>query len=194
MRQTKLFLWPILVIGVALIVLPFVLSLPSKASHGQTMIDQFRPIMQPASVKTTVDYYDRTFVPLGGVASGGVQAASEVPSMIGALSKALRMSPSQVQKFMGSFPALGGLLGSLPKLVPIFTNVPPGLAHYKPLVSTMQANVGNYASIASLPNFRLFTWFFVIPGVLILLLAGWPLLAAARSGSTAATPRARAAT
>jgi hypothetical protein len=181
MRQTKLFLWPILVIGVALIVLPFAISLPSKASHGQTMIDQFHPIMQPASVRTTVDYYDRTFVPLGAVATGGVQAASEVPSMIAALSKALHMSPAQVQGFMGTFPALGGLLGNLPKLVPIFTNVPPGLAHYKPLVRTMQANVGNYASIASLPNFRLFTWFFVIPGVLLVLLSGWPLLVLSRS-------------
>lgn len=190
MRQPKLFLWPILVIGVALIVLPFAISLPSKASHGQTMIDQFRPIMQPASVDSTVNYYDKTFIPLGGVAVGGVRAASELPAMIGALSRALHMTPAQVQQLFGKFPALGGLIGNLPKLVPVFTNVPPGLAHYKPLVATMKANVGNYAKIASLPNFRLFTWFFAIPGALLVLLAGWPLLAAGRDRSpAAATPR-----
>jgi hypothetical protein len=59
--------------------------------------------------------------------------------------------------------------------MPIFAKVPPGLAHYKPLVQTMQANVNDYASVDSLPNFRLFTWFFVIPGVLLMLLAGYGL-------------------
>ena len=34
----------------------------------------------------------------------------------------------------------------------------------------MQANVANFAAIDSLPSFRLFTWFFVVPGVLLVLL------------------------
>jgi len=37
------------------------------------------------------------------------------------------------------------------------------LADYKPLVDTMQANVSNYQQVDSLPNFRLFTWFFEVP-------------------------------
>ncbi len=171
-------LWPVLVIGVALIVMPFAISLPSKASSGQKMMDQFHPIMQPASVKTTVAYYNRTFVPLGPVAVGGVQAASEEPQMLAALSKQLHMTPAQLQQFLGAnYPAMAGLLGALPKLTPVFKNVPPGLAHYKPLVNTMNANVHNYAQIDSLPNFNLFTWFFVVPGVLLVLLAGWGLFA-----------------
>ncbi len=170
-------LWPILAIGVALIVMPFAISLPGKASAGQTMMDNFQPIMQPANVNTTVDYYNRTFVPLRPVAIGGVQAAAEVPQMIPALAKALHMTPAQVQQFLGTgFPAMAQLMANLPKLVPVFTKVPPGLDHYLPLVRTMQNNVGNYAKIDSLPNFRLFTWFFVIPGVLLVLLAGWPLV------------------
>lgn len=181
MPQTKPFLWLMLVLGVALIVLPFAMGLPSKASHGQTMIDEFRPIMEPSAVAKTVDYYDKTFVPLRGVAEGGIQAAGEVPKMIGALSEALRMSPDEVQQFLGTFPALGGLLGQLGQLEPIFTNVPPGLDHYKPLVDTMKANVTNYEKIDSLPNFRMFTWFFVIPGVLLVLLAGLALGAAGRA-------------
>jgi hypothetical protein len=55
--------------------------------------------------------------------------------------------------------------------VPVFKNVGPGLAHFKPLVTTMQNNVTNYAQVDSLPNFRLFTWFFEIPGVLIVIFA-----------------------
>ena len=36
----------------------------------------------------------------------------------------------------------------------------------------MQANVDNYKQVNSLPDFRLFTVFFVVPGVLLVLLAG----------------------
>ena len=50
--------------------------------------------------------------------------------------------------------------------------MPGGLDWYKPLVTTMQGNVQDYKSVDSLPNFNLFTWFFVAPGVLLVLLAG----------------------
>jgi hypothetical protein len=189
MRQTKV-LWPILAIGVAMIVLPFAISLPSKASAGQRMMNSFHPIMQPAQVHETVAYYNRTFVPLRGVATGSVQAASELPGMIAALSKPLHTTPAGLEQLLSSkFPAMGGLLGNLPKIAPVFAQVPAGLAHYQPLVKTMAANVSNYAQIDSLPEFTLFTWFFVVPGVLLVLLAGWPLLAARR----AAAPRVGAA-
>jgi hypothetical protein len=72
------------------------------------------------------------------------------------------------------------LLGELPQLAPVFSKVPPGLVFYKPLVRAMQANVSNYAKVDSLPDFRLFTWFFVLPGVLLVALAGWPLVTARR--------------
>jgi hypothetical protein len=52
----------------------------------------------------------------------------------------------------------------------------------------MQANVHNYAQVDSLPNFRLFTWFFEIPGVLIVVLALLGLgVFARRGGSRGAT-------
>ena len=50
--------------------------------------------------------------------------------------------------------------------------VPAGLKHYQPLVTTMQANVNNYKQVNSLPDFRLFSFFFIIPGALLMLLAG----------------------
>jgi hypothetical protein len=182
MKSTaRIFHWPVLVIGIALIVAPFAISLPSKASAGQDMLNGFHPIMQPASVRTTANYYYDTFTKLRPVAVGGVQAAAETPQMIAALAIQLHMTPAQVQQFLGtSFPAMGNLLGSFPQLVPVFENVPPGLDHYKPLVDTMQANVNNYRQIDSLPNFNLFTWFFVIPGILLVLLGGLPLLLSLR--------------
>ena len=136
------------------------------------MLDNFHPIMQPASVKETVNYYNNTFVDLKPVAVGGIAAAGETSDLVSGLASALHMTPTQVQQFLGSkYPAFAQLLGSFPTLVPIFSQVSPGLAHYKPLVQTMQANVNNYAQVDSLPNFNLFTWFFEVPGVLIAILA-----------------------
>jgi hypothetical protein len=45
---------------------------------------------------------------------------------------------------------------------------------------TMGADVDNDRQIAGLPNFRLFTWFFVVPGILLVLLSGWGLPAGRR--------------
>ena len=169
-------MWPVLAIGAAMIVLPILISLPSRAAAGQRMIDNFHPVMQQASVNKTVDYYNNTFTALRPVAIGGVQAAKEAPQLMGTLAKQLHMTPAQVQQFMAAqFPALGKMIASFPQLVPVFSKVPPGLDHYKPLVDTMQANVQNYDQISSLPDFRLFTWFFVIPGVLLVLIAAWGL-------------------
>jgi hypothetical protein len=180
-RTTRAFLWPIVAIGVALIVIPFAIGLPSKASAGQTLLDDLHPLMQPASVAKTVNYYDKTFAQLRPVAVGGVQAAGEAPKLIAALATPLHMTPTHVQQFLGtSFPAMANLIRSLPQLAPVFANVPPGLDHYRPLVSAIQGNVENYASVDSLPNLRLLTWFMVIPGVLLVLLAGWSLVSARR--------------
>lgn len=43
----------------------------------------------------------------------------------------------------------------------------------------------------SLPSFRLFTWFFIVPGALLILLAGYGLFGG-RVGATIATHRAHA--
>src|SRR5438046_6289610 len=60
-------LWPVLLIGLALVIAPLTLSLPSKASAGERMLNGFQPIMQPNQVKTTAYYYNQVFVPLGKV-------------------------------------------------------------------------------------------------------------------------------
>jgi hypothetical protein len=108
------------------------------------------------------------------------------------LAQAMRMTPLQVQQLMSkqlpsmsamlqNLPAMqrdfGGLLGVMQQNTGTFAQVPAGLAFYEPLVATMQANVDNYRQVNSLPSFRLFAWFFIVPGVLLILLAGvglWP--------------------
>ncbi|MFZ6003869.1 MAG: hypothetical protein ACOYXM_08040 [Actinomycetota bacterium] len=212
-------LWAVLVAGLMMIVAPFALGLPSKASAGQKMMDGFRPIMQPANVEKTASYYDDTFVPLGqvvpalskeniakfngyvhGFTAMGVDAQNLVPT----LAQAMNMTAAQVQDFMvAQFPAMSQMLQALPTMekdfmdlmglmeqnVAIFEQVPGGLAHYKPLVTTMQANVDNYRRADSLPNMNLFTWFFVVPGVLLVGLA-WLGLAGTRKSERRPTTKA----
>jgi hypothetical protein len=146
--------------------------MPSKTSAGQKMLNDFHPMMQPASVKVTVSLYHSTFEPLLPVAQGGIAAAGETTQMTTGFAAALHMTPAQMATYLGAkYPALAQLLAGFPQMVPVFKNVAPGLDHYKPLVETMQANVTNYAKVDSLPNFNLFTWFFAVPGVLISLFA-----------------------
>ena len=203
--MTRKLLWAVLAVGLALVIAPFARGLPGKSAAGERMLNNFQPIMQPQQVRITVDYYDNVFVPLGKVTPmmsaknlakfqtymkgfGGMQA--DAAKLVPLLAEALHMTPAQVQKLMASrLPAMSamlqnlsamqrdftGLLGTMQQNVGIFSRVPAGLAHYKPLVRTMQGNVQNYKQVNSLPDFRLFTYFFVVPGVLLILLAGYGL-------------------
>lgn len=194
-------MWAVLVVGVALVAAPFIIGLPDKADGGQKMISAFEPIMEESNVETTAEYYYDVFVPLGEVApamsqenidrfnaylAGFSALGVDAENMVPALASAMNMPEADVQAFMGDqFPAMSqtlvglpqmeadfsGLLGLMDANVPIFEQVPAGLDHYEPLVTTMQAEQENYAKVASLPDFRLFTWFFVIPGLVLAALA-----------------------
>ena len=194
-------LWAVLVVGVALIVAPFAMGLPDKADGGQQMIDGFAPIMDEQNVQITADYYYDVFVPLGEIApamsqenidqfnaylAGFAAVGVDAQNMVPALSQAMGMPEADVQAFMAAqftgittmleqLPemeaAFGGLLGLMQENVAIFEQVPAGLAHYEPLVTTMQEQQANYDKVSSLPDFTLFTWFFVIPGVVLVGLA-----------------------
>ncbi|MGZ8694370.1 MAG: hypothetical protein ACXWYS_02905 [Gaiellaceae bacterium] len=198
-------LWAVLAIGLALVIAPLALGLPGKAAAGERMIDNFQPIMQPEQVATTARYYNDVFVPLGEVTPmmsaqnvarfqgylsgfGGLQTDSA--KLVPALAHAMHMTPAQGQAMMATqFPAMTATMKGLPAMqrdfnglletmganVGIFRQVPGGLAHYRPLVTTMQANVDNYDQVSSLPDFRLFTAFFVVPGGALILLAGYGL-------------------
>lgn len=167
----KLF-WAVLAIGAALVIAPFALSLPSKAAAGEHMMSGFQPIMQPDQVQTTARYYNQVFVPLGKVTP--MMSAQNLAKFQGYLEGfgALPIDRSKLAPMQRDF---NGLLGTMSANAGVFSQVPAGLAHYKPLVTTMQANVDNYRQINSLPDFRLFTVFFVAPGALLILLGGYGL-------------------
>lgn len=195
-------LWAVLAIGFVLVIAPFALGLPGKAAAGERMMNGFQPIMQPTQVNTTARYYNEVFVPLGKVTpmmssqnlakfqvylKGFAGLQTDTAKLVPVLAQAMHMTPAEVQQMMNTqlpsmtamlqnLPAMqrdfGGLLGTMQQNVGIFSQVPAGLKHYQPLVATMQANVDNYKQVNSLPDFRLFTVFFVVPGALLILLAG----------------------
>jgi len=178
-------LWGVLVIGLALVVAPFAISMPSKTAAGQRMLNGFQPIMQPGQVKTTAYYYNQVFTPLGKVVPAmSASNISKFEAYVAGL-KSVKLTPAQMAQIQKQFPQLAQMFKGMPVMLKdfdqliglmranegIFSQVPAGLRHYGPLVSTMQANVNNFKQVNSLPDFRLFTWFFVVPGALLVLLS-----------------------
>jgi hypothetical protein len=199
--MSRKLMWGVLAIGALLIGMPFVIGLPGKSASGEKMIDAFGPIMEEDAVAKTADYYDNVFVPLGdivpamsqenidtfnGYLAGIGAMGAEAQALGPAFAEATGMSEEQVGEYMATeFPAMTQMMQGLPQMqqdfegllglmganVGIFEQVPGGLDHYEPLVDTMQAQRENYEDVASLPDFRSFTWFFVVPGVLLVGLA-----------------------
>ena len=193
--------WAVLAIGAFGILAPFILGLPGKVSAGEEMMQAFEPIMEEENVQTTADYYYDVFVPLGQVApamsqenvdrfnaymAGFDALAGDAENMVPVLAGALGTSEEEVQQFMAQqFPAMVEMLGVLPQMqedftgllalmeanVPIFEQVPAGLAHYEPLVTTMQEQYENYDKAASMPDFRAFTWVFLLPGIALVVIS-----------------------
>lgn len=198
-------LWAVLVIGVALVIAPLALGMPGKTAAGQRMMNDFQPLMRASAVQTTADYYNNVFTKLRPVAlamndqtiatfrgygQGFQGMITDGQKLVPALAQAMGMTPAQVQAMLAKeFPHMAAILAALPTMsqnfgqlvglmsanTKVFAQVPAGLDWYKPLVTTMQGNVSDYASVNSLPDFRLFTWFFLIPGVLLIGLAGYGL-------------------
>ncbi len=159
--------WSVLAIGVVLIVVPFAIGLPSKTAAGQRMLNDFTPIMQADQVQKTADYYYKVFVPLGQITPlFSQQNADKFGAYMQGMQQAgIKIPPAAAKDFTT-------LIGTMKQAVPIAQQVPAGLVHYKPLVVAMQGNVQDFKSVNSLPNFNLFTWFFVVPGILLIVLAG----------------------
>jgi hypothetical protein len=143
------------VFGVALIALPLVFGMFTKAPKGAVMMAQFKPFMTTARL----DGYQHE---LQEINAGIRQTDSTVAT-------ALDGSNSHAA-FASAFPTFASFDQQWPQIDHTMTS----------LMSEVQANQGNYEAIAALPSFRLFPWFFVLPGVLLL---GLALLAVLRPTS-----------
>ena len=137
------------IIGVALIVLPLAFGMFTRAPQGADMIAGFRPYMTSARL----DGYQREIRQIdAGVHDANTSAAAALAPTSG------HASASFARRF--------------PDVVDFGTQWAPIDRSMTNMLTTIQANVGNYNAVAALPNFSLFPWFFVIPGAVLLILVG----------------------
>jgi hypothetical protein len=115
-------------LGAVLVAGPLALSLPQKASDADQLNRNLKPVYTAALITQS-----RTAVRT--VSDMGIQMRSE---MLPALAAQLKMTPAQLQQFLGqSFPATAAALSNLPAALPRFQG----------LVTTFDSNLANYNTL-----------------------------------------------
>jgi hypothetical protein len=142
----------VLVLGVALIVAPFAFGMFSKAPKGATMMAEFKPFMTTAQL----DGYQTD---LHQINAGVHQTDTSVASFLSGGS-------AHTASFDRTYPEFATFDKQWPAIYSTMTH----------LMNEVQGNLGNYQAISALPGFKLFPWFFVLPGVLLAALAAVSLL------------------
>ena len=80
-------------------------------------------------------------------------------------------------------PAGGIGFRSIPAVSNFSDHWPEINAQMAPVVGVMSDNVDNFAAVDAMPAFPLFPWFFVVPGVLLIVLAGFSLRSRQQEGT-----------
>jgi len=144
--------WVALAIGVGLILAPAAFQMFERAPKGAKMVAAFTEIETRPKVETIQGYF-------GTIASGqGSLRLDLIPAL-----KQKGLTDRQIAE---RFPAVVALDR---QWIPILQNLTP-------MIAAMSDNVVNYQAVAALPDFRLFPWFFVLPGIFVIaliLLAGF---------------------
>jgi hypothetical protein len=138
--------WPLVVaaaIGLALVIMPLGFGMFGKTPKGAVMIAGFKPYMTPAR--------------LNGYQSELHQINAGVRQTDTSVATYLNGDVSSPKAFASTYPEFASFDQQWPAIDSKMTG----------LMSEVQRNLGNYRDVAALPSFRLFPWFFVIPGLLI---------------------------
>ena len=131
------------VVGVGLVAAPFAFGMFSKAPKGAVMINGFAPYM----TTSRLDGYQRELAEINaGVRQTDTSAAAY-----------LSAAGADPGGFDAAHPDFAGFDQQWPAIDSKMTG----------LMDEVQGNLGNYRAVAALPSFKLFPWFFVVPGVLI---------------------------
>ncbi len=141
------------VIGVALVVMPFAFNMFNRTPKGAVMIDGFRPYMTAARLS---GYQSE----LHQINAGVRQTDTSVASYLGG-------GTANRTAFADQYPDFASFDQQWPAIDSKMTG----------LMNQVQGNLGNYLAVAALPSFKLFPWFFVIPGTLV---AGFAIAALVR--------------
>ncbi|HVW79553.1 MAG TPA: hypothetical protein VHB69_01255 [Mycobacteriales bacterium] len=148
----KALLTIVAVIGIGLALAPVAFQMFSRAPKGAAMLTDFKPFM-------TTERLDGFQKDIGEIDS----AVREVDT------KAVpQLHATDPKHAAGALASYQDLQQQWPQIDSTMTD----------LLDKVQDNLGNYQAMAALPSFRLFPWFFVIPGVLMAALAIAGLLGA----------------
>jgi hypothetical protein len=138
-----------LIVGIGMIVAPFVFQMFERAPLGGDMINDFEPYM-------TIEQVDQF---RGYLAEIDAANTESIDSLRNALVTSGAIDESKYDTVLAS-------------VVNLNEQWPTVDADMTDLIDRMEANLDNYAAVAALPPFPMFPWFFVIPGALIATVAG----------------------
>jgi len=138
-------------LGIAVVLAPAVFQMFTRAPKGADMIDDFRPMMVRHRVQNVQGYFITIGAAEGQLRNTVVPFAAKLPGQ----------SPEAAA---AAYPAVSELSATWRTIV----------GDFAPMIGAMSDNVDNFAAVDALPNFSLFPWFFVVPGLLV---AGLAVLA-----------------
>jgi hypothetical protein len=149
------------VIGIGLALAPVGFQMFERGPKGAQMMDEFRPFMTDARL-SGFQRHIRNIDAAVHQANGRVVVRLE------------GHGAAAHTRFDRRFPGFAQFRDDWPPINDDMSN----------LMSLIKSNAGNYEAVAALPSFRIFPWFFVVPGVLIALFAlaglfarrSWPKL------------------
>jgi hypothetical protein len=136
-RGRSAVLFAVAVLGIALAAAPLAFDMFTRAPKGATMLADFKPFM----THSRLDGFQRDIAEIdAAVHEVDAKATPRLASAPGA-------TPTAYDDLSRQWPTINSDMTDL--------------------LDKVQANLGNYHAVAALPSFRLFPWFFVIPGLLI---------------------------
>lgn len=147
------------IVGAALVVVPLVISLPSKASAADTMNEHLKPVY-------TAQMLTGAQGALGTVGAMGVQMQEMLP----ALGQQLGMDQTQLNAFLGE---------NLPAMAQGMQAMPAAMGRFTTMVRTFRAHLSDYdtsKSVAFVP----IVWTIIVGGILALLAGLWGAFATRR--------------
>lgn len=137
-----------LLIGIGMIAAPAVFQMFDRAPLGGEMIDEFEPYMTIEKVETFRGYLDE-------IDAANLESVDELRDGL------IAVGAVDDDSFDTTFVSIANLNEQWPGIQDDMGD----------LIDRMEANLDNYAAVAALPPFPMFPWFFVIPGLLIVVAA-----------------------
>jgi len=140
------------VVGAALIAIPLILGMPTKASSADTMNDNLKPVYSQQLI-TDAD---------SSLATLSAMGTEMQQKMLPDLATQLNMTPEELNAFMAeNFPATSAALAGLPD----------SLGRFQSLVATFDDRLSDYDTLKPV-SFVPIVWFMIGGGIALFLLGG----------------------